>query len=892
MLPKSPSSEPPPKNWLKFLRWYCSPDFLEEVEGDLRERFEYTLATRGLAKARRQFAGGVLRFFNYSTIRGNGRRHPQQNIVSMYRNFLLIALRRLRREKGYAALHILGLSLGLSAALLLGIYIQYEKSYDQYLPNSERTYKLTEARTVQGQTTQRAIAPYAFARILPQRFPAVENASAVSGPYHEQQVTVMRENAEPSHFLEGNVYLADSNFLEVIPLEVLAGNRRTALQAPHSIVVTASTARRFFGEQPALGKELTVSGSPSVVTAVVADPPGNSQFRFSYLVSSASIRWFSSTDFSMASAHCFVTLQPGASPVALQAQLPELVANYVAPEMAVREGQSWEAFRSEGNDYAYTLRPLTSVHLDPDDIGQMKPAGNARLLSILTLVALLIVALSIVNYVNLATAKAAKRQHEVGVRKVLGSTQLALWGQFLTETALLTGLSVGMAAGLAFVVLPYFNALLHTQLAMPTPGTLVSISLSAWAIVTFLGGAYPTLVLASMRAQQVLKSSSQATSRGRRLRQALVTGQLSISLVLFVLTLVIFQQRQFISRYDLGYRPDAVVVLQGTFHRDATFTQPFLEEVRKLSGVKAADGTLWVQGFQSGWEDAYSTQPGGNVQPFNRVLVGDGYQKVMGLELMAGQFFSPETQDENNVVLNQSAVAALGLSDPIGATLYRVPGSGGELENVRVQGVIKDFHYHSLHDEMEPLVLRSNEMSAGRMKYIVMKLAGGNMAHTLEQVATVWHQQVPDRPFQYSFLNERMAGQYQAEATTNRLFIGATLLCLCLTLLGIIALAAFMVSFKTYEFAVRKVMGAANRQISFLVLREFLLRIAWAAVPGVPTAYFLANLWLQGYAYRMPLGALPFLAGLLAIAMGTLLPIALYAYKAGHTNPVRALKDY
>ncbi|MEL6535023.1 MAG: ABC transporter permease, partial [Bacteroidota bacterium] len=402
--PDSLPTDNPPKNWLKFLRWYCSADYLEEVEGDLRERFEQTVAQRGLAKARRQFAGGVLRFFNYSTIRGSGNRSSQQNILSMYRNFLIIALRRLRREKGYATLHLLGLSLGICVALLLGMYIQYEKSYDQFLPQSARTYKLVEARTVQGETTQRGVAPYAFAQILPERFPSVENATAISGPYHEQQVTVAPQSSDPKHFLEGHVYLADSNFLEVIPFEILEGDPHTALQDPHSVVLTASTAQRFFGTQSALGKELTVSSSPSVVTAVVADPPAHSQFQFSYLVSSASVRWFSAPNFSMAVAHCFVTLREGVQPTTVQAQLPDIVTDYVAPEIAEREGKSWEAFQAEGNDYHYSLRPLTSVHLDPDDIGQMKPMGNARLLSILALVALLIVALAIVNYVNFSHA--------------------------------------------------------------------------------------------------------------------------------------------------------------------------------------------------------------------------------------------------------------------------------------------------------------------------------------------------------------------------------------------------------------------------------------------------------------------------------------------------------
>lgn len=889
----NPSKTSPPKWPLRFLKWFCKPEYHADIEGDLIELFYDRLENKGKKKAKVQLYKDVILLFRLGIIRSPTLYHPFQ--ASMFKNNLKIAFRNLMKRKVYTLINTLGLVMGIVSSILILLYVQDEYSYDNFFSNSDRIYKMVQERKFPSHSEMQARVPYAYVGILPRDYAEVENATAISGPYQGQTIYVKNENDEKVYFLDNSVILADSNFFTVFSFKMLHGDPKTALRGPNHVVLTESVAKRFFGEENPLGKFISASGKSSIVTGVCEDPPSNSHFQFSYVVSASSVSWFSQAQFNLGTAHCYFQLKKGTDSKSLERKLSKLVDNYLAGEMTKINKVPWEDFKKEGNDIRYFLKPLPALYLDADNLGGFKAGGNQTTTRVLIWVAILIFSIACINFTNLATARSRERAKEVGIRKFLGSFRIQLIFQFLTEAFIVTVFSLLIAILSMQFVLPYFNLLTHKSLGLEFNWINIFIFLSILLLVTALVGIYPSLFLSSFKPVAALKGKFTGQDKGKWVRNGLVVFQFWISVMLIIATWVIQKQVNYFTKKDLGFDKEQLLVIEGTFHKDAHFTRPFIQEISNLPFVEGIATSLWVQGFEKLSSGLYRNPHSDDFEPFacSRVTVGDNFAQVLNMELIAGSFFSDTSDDSLSIVLNESAVKALGLKNPIGHTLSRITPSEDDFVEVdyMIKGVVKDFHYQTLHQKIEPLVVHNNENIYGRMKYIIVKMAKGASLQDLEQIEAQWQALIKERPFKFRFLDTTLDAKYQKEKQVSRIFMLFTCLSIFIACIGLFALSSYTVSQRTKEIGIRKILGANRQDILWLIAKDFTKIVLISFSLAVPVAWYMMDQWLQDFAFRTPITANIFIITGLSILMITWLTISIQSLKASIINPIECLRD-
>lgn len=882
----------PPLLALKLLKWFCRPEYHADIEGDLIESFEENSEAKGSTKAKwllfkdllQLFRPGILRPFpSFARIRSSG----------LWKSNMKAAIRSLIKRKEYSLVNSLGLSLGIASTLLVLLYVQDEFSYDKSIPNADQVFKLIEERKTPEGTNTRGYVPYSFARTIPQDFPEVAGATAFSGPYSGQQVWVNNHRGERLNFLEDNALIADNQFLSVFGLRLLAGDPSTALKEPNSIVLTESTASRLFGETDPLGQFISAAGKKSIVTGICQDVPQNSHLKFSYLVSSSSVTWFNQEDFTLKYTHLYLRLHPQANADQLETKFPDMVKTYMSGEIERINQLSWEAYQAAGNGFAYKLKPLTSIHLDPQDFGGMKAGGSIVTIRILIAIAILIFSIACVNFINLATARSAERAREVGVRKVMGSYRLQLIAQFLTESLTLSFISLLLALGLVWLALPHFNELANKHLVLNPDLPSVTGLIAAGILVGLLAGIYPAFALSSFKPIAVLKGNFSTRASGKWLRNGLVVFQFWIAIVLITCTLVIQKQVDYLADKDLGFDQEQLMVIEGTFDRKGNFAKPFLNEIQNLPQVKAAAGTIWLQGFRDPRMESYEAMGADQRVNMASAILGDGFAQVLGLELIEGTLFSENTTDSSMIILNESALKSFGLDDPIGKKVAMVNQEKGTTIKTyyTIKGVVKDFHYQSLHEVIGPLVMLSNELYAQRMWVIAARLNAGMTREGAKAIEQKWKELLPDLPFNFRFLDQVLDNRYEAERHTSQVFSIFSGLSIFISVIGLFALSAYTVSMRAKEIGIRKVVGASVGAILKLLSKDFSLMVLLALLLAFPIGWYAMESWLNDFAYRVDLSPLTFLLSGGLILMITWCTVGYQSLKAARTNPIRHLKS-
>ena len=804
-----------------------------------------------------------------------------------------IALRNLWKRKGFTIINVLGLTAGLSSCILILLFVIYENSYDQFIEENDRIFRMVEHRKSPDGENIFGHVPYSFVGTILNDYPEVESATAFAGPFPNQRVSVINEDGSKSNFLESHVLLADSSFFDVFSLRLRGGNRQTVLREPNSIVLTESTSRKFYGDEDPVGKTILISGRSSIVTGVCQDPPANSHLKFSYLVSSTTVRWFSQEHFNLRYAHCYLKLRVQSHAEELEKKFPDMVETYLAGEIERVNEVSWDEYKKSGYGYSYFLKPLTSIHLDEEIEGGMKAGGNPTILKVLIAVAILIFIIASINFMNLSTARSMERVKEVGVRKVMGSLKIQLIGQFLTESFFVSLISIVMAVGLVLSITDLFNVFFDSAIALKIDWQVLALLACLSVFITLLAGIYPAFVLSSSRPVTALKGSLNPSNKKSWVKNGLLVFQFSISIGLIISTLVFQRQIHFLENKDLGFDKDHLLVIEGTFHMNAGYTQPFLEETRNIPGVKESAGTLWVQGFQGTWSDEYQMDESSPIHSIRRVVIGDGVDKVMDFKMIDGSFFSSREDDENAVLLNEAALEVLAIEEPVGKTISLIEHDEGTRQKIdfKIKGVIKNFNFQSLHSSVEPLVIQSNEAFAGRMSYIVLKLDGQNLQHTMDQLEEKWNEMVPDRPFSYRFLDDTLDMNYSNErnlATIFSLFSGLSIL---IASIGLLALSAYTISLRSKEIGIRKVIGASVTSILVLLSKSFVKTVCASFVVAAPVVWYAMDYWLQNFAYRINLPIDVFaIAGIGIIAISWV-TISAQALKTALTNPIESLRD-
>ncbi|WP_331981916.1 ABC transporter permease [Ohtaekwangia sp.] len=814
----------------------------------------------------------------------------------MLQNYLRVALRSLIKQKIYTIINVLGLSIGIASCLLIVIFVTNEFSYDSFHANARNIYKVSLERKYPNHFTNYAVIPHSYADVMQRDFPEVSGVIKMGGPINQVVVNYKDAHNDVKQFEENFVMAADSNFFTFFSLKLLKGDPKKVLINTNDVVVTEETAHRYFGNDDAVGKTLSMFNQDYHVTGVCENIPHNSHFKFDFL-----FKWDDNffgngqrDNFTSFSAHVYIQVKPGTDVKALEAKFPKMVDTYAAAQIEHDLGKSWVDYKREGNDYRYFLQPLTSIHLDPRNIeAKMQPGGNIHYIYFLIAVAVLILVIACINFMNLATARSTERAREVGVRKAMGSLKAQLVTQFLVESVVLSIFATVLALGIALLVLPSFNVLVDKHLSLDLTGILPIILMGIALLVGFLAGSYPAFALSSFNPVLVMKGNFSGTAKGSWLRNGLVVFQFFISIILIVGTLVVAEQMRYMQNKSLGYNKEQLLIVEraGALQGKA---KTYIEEMRRTADVEKAAGSFALLGRQGDFFGAQFTPEGSSEILTTKAMgIDDYFSETVGFDFVKGHSFAPETNDSLSIILNETAVKTLGIADPIGKKLSQVQRR--QTGNVTVQytiiGIIKDFNFQSLRDPVTPLAILSNEGLGGGAGYVYLRVKGKNASGVIHAAEAVWKTLVPDQPFKYQFLDQNLTAQYESEKRAGTVFGIFSGLAIAIACVGLFGLAAYTASLRTKEIGIRKVLGASAGSIVILLSRDFTRLIFLAFILATPLAWYIMNNWLEGFAYRIELGIGVFiLAGATALIIAWL-TVSYQSIKAALVNPVKSLKS-
>ncbi len=808
----------------------------------------------------------------------------------MIRNYLKIAWRNLRKNRIFSFINIFGLALGLSCFMLIALYVADELSYDRYHEYADRIYRVDSDIRMGGTDLSLAVTSDPMGETLKQEYPQVEQYVRI---YNNTGAKLIRRGAE--FIQEERVAHADSTLFEVFTLPLVAGQESNALNAPNTVVISESAARRYFGNpQAAVGQDLETNDPGNTryrVTAVYRDMPEQSHFRFDFFFSMANVSY----NFGNYGSHNFNTyllLSEGADPADFPARFEAIIVKYLTPLLQQYMDTDLESFRKSGNRIEYSLMPLTDIHLHSDRSFELEPNGDIQNVYIFSFAALFVLVIACVNFMNLSTARSAGRAREVGIRKTLGSRKPALVGQFLTESVVLAALALLLAVGLCALALPWFNDISGKALQFSDllrPGYLLFLLLLPF-VVGVLAGLYPAFFLAAFNPVRVLKGGRATGNSESRFRNALVVFQFTISIILIVGTLVIYNQLEFIRSTRIGFDKEQVVVVETDGLPDES-REAFKNEVAALAGVRSATfgGYLPVANSSRG-DTSFSTDPvmtENNV--FNMQIWRTDYNYIptMGMELLKGRNFSPEFgTDSTAMIVNQRVAEVLGVENPVGEKLYLKAPDMEEAEEYTIIGMVRDFNFESLRRNVGPLA-----MWLGRNDWATaFRVVPDNLEATLSQIEARYQQLAPGMPFSYTFMDESFDQMYRQEQRMGQVALSFAVLAILIACLGLFGLVTYVAEQRTREIGIRKVLGASLGNILGLLSRDFLKLVLIAIAIGSPVAWWAMHMWLQDFAYRVPLGVWIFvLTGGTALGIA-LITVAFKAIRAALANPVNSLR--
>jgi len=807
----------------------------------------------------------------------------------MLKNYLKSAWRSLLKNKGFTFLNVFGLSMGLACCLLIIFYVVDELSYDRFNVNAGRIYRVNEDLKLGENSVQYAVAMPPLAKTLKNDFPYVEDAVRIknAGPMHVKK--------DGTVILESRVAFADPSIFNVFTLPMADGDPKTALIDPNSVVITESTALKYFNTRTATGRTLIFENDPYKITGVIKDIPPQSHFHFDFLVSMSTFPDSKSDEWLRSDYNTYVLLQQPSDAKKLQAALPSFLAKVSGDQMRSQLNMDMAAFEKSGSYFRLSLTPLTDIHLKSNRTGELGANSTIQYVYIFSAIALFILLIACVNFMNLSTARSANRAREVGVRKVLGSPKSYLVMQFLTESVLLTLVSALVAVTAAMLLLPAFNQLSGKAIT-------VSIHMLAWlvpallAIVLLVGvlaGSYPAFYLSAFQPINVLKGKLAAGFKGSGLRGFLVVLQFSISVFLIIGSLVIYQQLHFIQTKDLGYDRHQVVVIKNTaeLHSQAGV---FKQQVEQLPGVEGATLTGFLPtGNQKGtaifYKDASFDQ---KKALFPQTWeVDEDYIKTLNMKMVQGRSFSRKMlTDSSAIIINEAAAKFLGLNDPLNKTLYKSLDGAQNAANAKayhIIGVVKDFNFASLREVISPVVLILGQNNSA----LSIRLQATDVPRTLSQVKDKWAALSPGVQMDFSFMDQDFDAAYRVEQRVGAIFIIFTAMAIVIACLGLFGLAAYAAEQRTKEIGIRKILGASTAGIVRKLSVSFIRLVIIAVAVATPLAWYTMNRWLQGFAYRsqIPWWALVMAgSGALLIASIT---ISFQSVKAALANPIKSLRS-
>jgi len=808
----------------------------------------------------------------------------------MFKNYLKIALRQLRKQKFYSAIKIGGFALGIATCLLMTLYIRHETDFDRFYPNTDRIYRVYSHWHYRGKDDEGVAQQAPMAKALKNELPEVE-ASGRLMPYAlfggAGSNEVRPENKTQNTYEEGFAYM-DQSLLDIFQLPMVYGDRTHALAEPNTMILSKRKAEKYFPGIDPVGKVFYLNddkGHPYTVGGVFANLPANSHLQYDFFLTlTGKELWKDEQSTWMANNYdTYVLLRRDADAKQLDAKIDKVLKAHFLPAL---QGSGSPNVREIMDAVRMHLQPVQNIHLDYY-IEDSHSHGDRRFVWLFGAVAVFILALAVINFINLSTARSANRAKEVGLRKVVGSMRSGLIRQFLLESLVFSYFSFLLALGLAFALLPLFNRLAATQLQIPwTQWWLLPLLFLGATLVGLLAGLYPSFYLSRFRPVEVLKGRLSRGSHHSNLRSVLVVFQFTTSVMLIVATVVVYRQMQFIMNKKMGFDKDQVMLIQGTGTLDKQM-KTFKNELLKLPGVRTVSladflpisggkrnqNQTWISGHEK-------TDASLGAQHW---WVDPDYIKTFGMKLVAGRMYSYDiASDSTAVVVNETLVKKLGLKDPVGKEIYT-------WYKQRIVGVVADFNFESVKQVIDPVVLHRGDWAS----VIAVKTKPHDLAATIQQIGTVWKSFLPQQEIRYNFLDESFAHMYADVKRTGDIFTSFALLAVIIACLGLFGLSAFMAEQRAKELGIRKVLGATVGQLTILLSKDFFRLILISIFIASPIAWWGMHKWLQDFAayYRIDIGLWTFAVAGAAVVLIAALTISFQALKAAVANPVDSLKS-
>ncbi|WP_432410045.1 ABC transporter permease [Rasiella sp. SM2506] len=801
----------------------------------------------------------------------------------MFKTNLKIAWRNIHKNKGMFAINIIGLSFGIATCLLISLFVFDELSYDRYNEKADRMVRVVFNATINGEQMKEAVTMAPVSAAFIEDIPEVLDGTRIDKLYNPK-LTYNNTSYRNSKFA-----YVDPNFFEVFTLPIVKGDALTPLAKPNTIVITTKEAEKYFGNEDPIGKQLVLERNGDhrfTVTALIDEVPSNSHFHFNIFASTEGYAPAKSTSWTDSGFFNYLVLKEGTDLAAVQKKVPALIEKYMGPQIKTEIGISYAEFTSK-NKVNLVLQPLTDIHLKSNftATSQIEQGGDIKTVYIFTAIAIFMLLIACINFMNLSTASASKRAKEVGIRKVLGSTRKRLIIQFMVEAFMATVIAVVLAIGIFMIAFPIFNELAGERLniAYLLKPQIILILVGFLIFIPFLAGGYPAFFLSSFKPIKAIKSKFSG-SGNNNLRSGLVIFQFIISALLIVATLVVEQQMQFIQQKDLGYDKDQLLVL-----RDAYLLGNDIDALRNELLADARVSQITQSAYTpAGNSDVSMSGIFLNDQFLRRMFtydIDDQYIPTMNMELVSGRNFSKDFGiEDDKVIINETARKALGFgNDAVGEVFVRDTNDGKK--ELTIIGVVKDFHFKSLKQEVEPLIMLNNPYGG-----LIVKVRSKDMSGLIEMANTTWLHYNAKEVFDYFILDDAFNETYVSERKmgyTLTLFAGLTIFVACLGLFGLVTYTAER---RIKEIGIRKVLGSSVSQIVTLLSKEFLKLVMIAFIIAFPLAYYIMKNWLQDFAYRIDLSPWVFVSSALITMFIAFLTVGIKGIQAASVNPIKSLK--
>ncbi len=876
----------PPKYFLQFFRWFCHPDLMLSIEGDLMELYRERERKSGKTKADIQFIFDVMLLFRPGIIRP-AEGHRNLNSYGMFKSYFTIGWRNLSKNKGLFAINVTGLAMGIATCLIIMLFVVDELSFDRYNAKADQIVRVTLKGKVNGEIIKEAVTPAPVGPTLKTEFPEVET------------FTRLRSDRAPKLTVNNTTYrkirvaFVDANFFDVFTLQFAKGDPATALAEPNTIVITEDQAEKFFGGDDPINKmiDFNNTGEQYRITGILKNVPSNSHFHFGLFGSLTGIphakenSWLESNYFS------YLVLSEGTNHQNLESKMPGIIKKYMGPQVA-QLGMSFEKFTQNGNEIGLFIQPLTDIHLHSDtQNSELEPGGDIKSVYIFTAVALFMLLIACINFMNLSTAGATKRNKEIGVKKVLGTNRSQLVQQFLTESFISTAVAMLLAAVLVGISLPLFNQLSGKALEVNflfSPKVLTALVL-LMLLITMLAGSYPAFFLSSVRPIAALKNKVANGGQGKGIRSVLVVFQFIISAGLIFSIIIVNQQMSYIQNKEIGYDRDQLIVLRESnllgnnenAFMNQIMSDPRVESVTMSAFIPAGPTDQNMTGVYRGQEH----------ESFRRTIlyhVDDQYIPTMGMSLIKGRNFSKLAGiDSLNVIINETSAKTFGLGDnPLGEILTLQTDNSGGKKSMTVIGVVKDFHFRSMHETIAPLVMINRRYGG-----LIIRTKTTEIAELLTNIEDKWKAFHVEEPFSYALLDELYNETYLAEQKMGNILKIFGVLTIFVACLGLFGLVTFTAEQRIKEIGIRKVLGANISEIVSLLSRDMIVLVGISFLVAFPLANYLMNMWLQDFAYKIDIQWWVYaVAGIITLVIA-FFTMSFKTIKSALANPVNSLRS-